>query len=270
MRACKTCKHLVHTTCAVHVSFRVEVVCKVCTPRPREHQPPAKREKRRFRTEWQAGRPWLQHANGVMWCAACQEYPQPGVQQSWVTGNRQLRHTTVRQHGNSGLHCKSLALWESGGTSTTVIGTLPVPIRRAINGLFQVVYRMAKRGSPPAHIPGDAEALMLSGGTVTTAYHSPSSVRQIVHAIAAPIRSVEGQAIETSLFLALASDSSTVWVGDSGSPPPPRPCILNVAHTFVSRRCVQSTRTVKTFVREDGQPGRRSFARCAAAGCGQQ
>ena len=169
MRACKTCKHLVHTTCAVHVSFRVEVVCKVCTPRPREHPPPAKREKRRFRTEWQAGRPWLQHANGVMWCAACREYPQPGVQQSWVTGNRQLRHTTVKQHGNSGLHCKSLALWESGGTSTTVIGTLPVPIRRAINGLFQVVYRMAKRGSPPAHIPGDAEALMLSGGTVTTA-----------------------------------------------------------------------------------------------------
>ena len=89
---------------------------------------------------------------------------------------------------------------------------------------------------------------MLSGGTVTTAYHSPSSVCQIVHAIAAPIRSVEGQAIETSLFFALASDNSTVWVGDSGSPPPPRPCILNVAHTFVSRRCVQSTRTVKTFV----------------------
>ena len=85
MRACKTCKHLVHTTCALHVSFRVEVVCKVCTPRLREHPPPAKREKRRFRTEWQAGRPWLQHANGVMWCAACREYPRPGVQQCWVT-----------------------------------------------------------------------------------------------------------------------------------------------------------------------------------------
>ena len=210
MRACKTCKHLVHATCAVHVSFRVEVVCKVCTPRPREHPPPAKREKRRFRTEWHAGRPWLQHANGVMWCAACREYPQPGVQQCWVTGNRQLRRTTMKQHGNSGLHCKSfLALWESGGTSTTVIGTLPAPIRRAINGLFQVVYRMAKRGSPPAHIPGDAEALMLSGGTVTTAYHSPFLMRQIVHVIAAPIRPVEGQAIEASLFFALASDSST-------------------------------------------------------------
>ena len=84
----------------------------------------------------------------------------------WVTGNRQLRRTTVQQHGNPGLHCKSLALWESGGTSTTVIGTSPAPIRRAINGRFQVVYHMAKRGSPPAHIPGDAEALILSGGNL--------------------------------------------------------------------------------------------------------
>ena len=146
----------------------MEVVCKVCTPRPREHPPPAKKERHRSRPEWQAGRPWLQHANGVMWCAACREYPRPGAQQCWVTGNRQLRRRTVEQHGNSGLHCKSLVLRESGGTSTTVIGTLPAPIRRAINGLFQVVYRMAKCGGPPAHTPGDAEALMLSGSTVTT------------------------------------------------------------------------------------------------------
>ena len=50
---------------------------------------------------------------------------------------------------------------------------------------------------------------MLSGGTVTTAYHSPFSVRHIVHAITAPIRFLEGRAIETSLFFALASGSST-------------------------------------------------------------
>ena len=115
----------------------------------------------------------------------------------------------MEQHGNSGLHCKSLVFWESGGSSTTVIGTLPAPVSRAINGLFQVVYRMSKRGSTPSPTRGDAEALLLSGGTVTTAYHSPFSVRQIVHAIAAPIRFLEGQAIETSLFFALASGSST-------------------------------------------------------------
>ena len=50
---------------------------------------------------------------------------------------------------------------------------------------------------------------MLGGGTVTTSYHSRSSVRQIVHAIAAPIRLVEGEAIETLMFFALASNSST-------------------------------------------------------------
>ena len=50
---------------------------------------------------------------------------------------------------------------------------------------------------------------MLGGGTVTLSYHSRSSVRQIVHAIAAPICFVEGEAIETSMFFALASDGST-------------------------------------------------------------
>ena len=116
MRACNTCKHLVHTTCAVHVAPRVEVVCKACTPRPRVHPPTAKNEKRCFKPEWQVGCPWLQHANGVMWSVACREYPQPGVQQCWLASNTQLRRRIVEQHGNSGLHCKSLALWKSGGT----------------------------------------------------------------------------------------------------------------------------------------------------------
>ena len=132
------------------------------------------------------------------------------MHQCWLTGNRQLLRRTVERNGNSGLHCKSVALLQSGGTSTTIIGTLPAPIRQAINGVFQLVCCMAKCGSPPAHIPGDAEALMLRGGTVTPSYHSRSSVRQIVHAMAAPIRRVEGEAIETLLFFALASDNSRI------------------------------------------------------------
>ena len=131
------------------------------------------------------------------------------MQHCWMTGSIQLRCRTLEQHGNWGLHYKSLAFRESPGTSTTVIGILRAPIRQGINGLFQVVYCMAKRGSPPAHIPGDVEALMLGGGTVTPAYHSSPSVRYIVHAIAATIRFVEGEAIETSLFFALASNGST-------------------------------------------------------------
>mmetsp|Transcript_56597 Transcript_56597/g.93083 ORF Transcript_56597/g.93083 Transcript_56597/m.93083 type:complete len:290 (+) Transcript_56597:242-1111(+) len=208
MRACKTCMHRVHTTCAVHVAYRVEVVCKTCTPRPEVASQPAKKKVRRyFNTKWQISRPWLQYANGVMSCLACKEYPQPGVQQTWLTGNAQQRELTVREHSNCGVHCKSLALWESGGASTTVIGGLPEPVRNAIAGLFQLVYRMAKRGSPPAHIPGDAEAVQLAGGTVTPSYQSHHSVATITHAIAAPIRSVEGEAIESSNFFALACDS---------------------------------------------------------------
>ena len=64
MRAFKTCKHLVPTTCAVHVSFRVEVVCKVCTPRPREHPPPAKKDRRQFSDE--NGKPVAQGCNMPM------------------------------------------------------------------------------------------------------------------------------------------------------------------------------------------------------------
>ena len=146
--------HRVHTTCAVHVAFRVEVVCKTRTPRPEVSSQPANKKVRRyFDTKWQIGRPWLQYSDGVMPCLACKEYPQPGVQQTWLTGNAQLRVRTVREHCNCGVHCRSLDLWESGGASTTVIGGLPEVVRNAITGLFQLVYRMAKPGSAPAHIP---------------------------------------------------------------------------------------------------------------------
>ena len=100
------------------------------------------------------------YANGVMSCLAGKEYPQPGVQQSRMTGNAQMRVHTVREHNNCGVHCTSLALWESGGASTKVTGGLPEPVRNAITGLFQLVYRMAKRGSPPPHIPGPGFAFV--------------------------------------------------------------------------------------------------------------
>ena len=50
------------------------------------------------------------------------------------------------------------------GASTTIIGTLPVLVCNAIAGLFHLVYCTAKRGSPPNHMPVDAEALHLAGG----------------------------------------------------------------------------------------------------------
>ena len=89
------------------------------------------------------------------------------------------------------------------------MGVLPPHCKNAIFGLFHLPYRIAKRGSPPFHLPGDAGALVLAGGTITPLYHSNDSAIEIVHAIAAPIRSAKGDAVRTSRFFALASDSST-------------------------------------------------------------
>ena len=51
-------------------------------------------------------------------------------------GQSHLRVRAVREHNNCGVHCRSLAVWESGGASTTVIGGLPELVRNAIAGLF--------------------------------------------------------------------------------------------------------------------------------------
>ena len=50
-----------------------------------------KKKKKRFHPQWQIGRPWLQFANGVMYCIACREFPQPGMHPSWQIGTTQLR-----------------------------------------------------------------------------------------------------------------------------------------------------------------------------------
>ena len=99
---CKVCKHRVHAGCAVPVPYRIEVVCKHCIPKSPVKVPPAKKKfKRRFKPAWQVGRPWLMHANGVMWCLACRAYPRPGMQKARVTGTCTLRHTAVLEHSNT-------------------------------------------------------------------------------------------------------------------------------------------------------------------------
>ena len=55
----------------------------------------------------------------------------------------------------------------------------------------------------------DTEGLQLAGGIVTLSYHSRTSVAKITHANAALVQSVKEEAIESSNFSALASDSST-------------------------------------------------------------
>ena len=93
---------------------------------------------------------------------------------------------------------------------------MPPPPFRRIAGtisqhhcLFHLVYRMAKRGSPPTHGLRDAETLQLASSTVTLSYNYKGSVVAVTYAIAAPICSVEAKAMESPTFFALAFDSSS-------------------------------------------------------------
>ena len=149
------------------------------------------------------------HANGVMWCLACRAYPQPGMQKAWLTGTRSLRRSAMLEHSNSGLHAVALALWESGGTSSTVIGGLPEQVHNAILGLFMLVYRIVKRMAPFENFPGDAEVATMVGSIVASAYRTRRQAMPIMHAIAAPIRAAEGSVMKDVSFFAPASNSST-------------------------------------------------------------
>ena len=60
----------------------------------------------------------------------------------------------------------ALALWESGDTSSTVIGGLPEHVRNAIFGLFLLVYGIVKRMALFENLPGGAEVLLCSNTAV--------------------------------------------------------------------------------------------------------
>ena len=142
-----------------------------------------------------------------MWCAACREYPQQGVRQSWVDGNSCLRLSTVKDHTKCGLHAESLALWNSAGASSSMVGALPSPVPSCIRGLFALVYRIAKRDGAFNDLPGDVELVTLTGGSITPSYHRQTASVTILHATAAPYRANEGAAIMASQFFGLASHS---------------------------------------------------------------
>ena len=206
MRPCKVCKHRVHAGCAVPVPYHIAVVCKHCIPKSPVKVPPAKKKfTRRFKPAWQVGRPWFMPANGVMWCLACRAHPQLGMQKAWQTGTRTLRRRAVLEHSKSGLHAVALALWQSVGTSSTVIGRLLEQVRNAIFGLFMLVYHIVKRMAPFENLAGDAEVATMVGGTVAPAYRTWQQVVPIMHAIAAPIRAAEGHILKDVSFFALAS-----------------------------------------------------------------
>ena len=92
------------------------------------------------------------------------------MDKAWQTGTRILRSRIVLEHSNLGVHAVALAFWQSGGTSSTIIGGLPEPALNTIFGLFTLVYRIVKRMAPLEILPGDAEAATMGGGTVAPGY----------------------------------------------------------------------------------------------------
>ena len=107
------------------------------------------------------------------------------------------------------MHVVAVALWQSGGASTTVIGGLPLLVRAAIFGLFHLVYQLVKRYGSFTDLAVDAATATMAGGAVAPAYCSPIAAREIMHSIAAPIRAARGEDITQPSFFALSSDSST-------------------------------------------------------------
>ena len=107
----------------------------------------------------------------------------------------------------SGVHAVAVALWKSGGASTTVIGALPLPVRAAIFDVFHLVYRPVKRYGSFTDLAADAATMV--GGAVAPPYRSPLAAREIMHSIAAPIRAAREEDITQPSFFALVSGSST-------------------------------------------------------------
>ena len=59
---CRTCKYCVHAICAIRVSFRVEMMCKSCTP----HSPPQGYNGTSIQSGKSVGNPWSYHVNVCM------------------------------------------------------------------------------------------------------------------------------------------------------------------------------------------------------------
>ena len=76
----------------------------------------------------------------------------------------------MKDHTKCGLHAKALALWTSGGASLSVVGALPSGVQFAMQGLFAIVYCVAKRDGNFTNVAGDGELVSLVGGSITPSY----------------------------------------------------------------------------------------------------
>ena len=85
----------------------------------------------------------------------------------FVQGTSNFKVFSLKEHGKSGTHCVSLALWKTGGRVTSVMRTLPrYKVQDGIMGLFRTVYRLVQSYEPMTNLEGNSELVALNGGHI--------------------------------------------------------------------------------------------------------
>ena len=83
----------------------------------------------------------------------------------FVQGTSNFKVFSLKEHGKSGTHCVSFALWKTGGRVTSVIRTWPTEVHDGIMGLFRTVYGLVQSYQPMTNLEGYAELVALKGAT---------------------------------------------------------------------------------------------------------
>ena len=144
-----------------------------------------------------------------MWCKACRPYPQIGCSVPFVQGTSNFKVFSLKEHGKSGIHCVSLALWKTGGRVTSVIRTLPTEVQDGIMGLFRTVYRLVQSYQPMTNLEGNAELVALNGGRILPSYRSRFSGAEILRFNVRPFRASQGAIVTGCEFFGVTSDLCT-------------------------------------------------------------
>ena len=130
MRPCKSCKHQVHVACTVQVPYRVEMICKVCAPKPRLSPPPTKKQvRRRFNPQLKLA------AHGCISSANKQE----------------LVYTRTMRAGRSHLAFLGLQDLQAGAAVAIVAAYKHVMLRAGLLRRTLVVSCLSSRAGAPAH-----------------------------------------------------------------------------------------------------------------------
>ena len=202
---CRKCNFRVHGECTT------DGLCTLCSAACASSGSATVRKPRKFNPRWLLSRPWLRYdpVCVLMWCEACRTHPQIGCSVPFVQGTSIFKLFSLKEHGKSGTHCVSLALWKTGCRVSSVIRTLPTEVQDGIMGLFRTVYRLVQSYEPMTNLEGNSELVALNGGHNLPSYRSRVSGAEILRFIVHPLRASQGAIVTECEFFAIASDSCT-------------------------------------------------------------